>query len=60
MREIRDNNSMYTLNQDDIQMYLKDLRQIDVMTPKEKKSYRILCVRMTAHKNNETQFIKNC
>ena len=27
MREIRQNNSMYTLNQDDIQMYLKDLRK---------------------------------
>ena len=37
MREIRDNNSMYTLNQDDIQMYLKDLRQIDVMTPEREK-----------------------
>ena len=37
MREIRNNNSMYTLNQDDIQMYLKDLRRIDVMTPEREK-----------------------
>ena len=44
MREIRDNNSMYTLNQDDIQMYLKDLRQIDVMTPeREKELSNIMC-----------------
>ena len=45
MREIRDNNSMYTLNQDDIQMYLKDLRQIDVMTPeREKELSNIMCL----------------
>ena len=44
MREIRNNNSMYTLNQDDIQMYLKDLRRIDVMTPeREKELSNIMC-----------------
>ena len=44
MREIKDNNSMYTLNQEEIQMYLKDLRQIDVMTPaREKELSEIMC-----------------
>lgn len=44
MREIKENNSMYTLNQDEIQMYLKDLRQLDVMTPdREKQLSEIMC-----------------
>tara|TARA_R110001592_G_scaffold214974_1_gene468035 strand:+ start:1447 stop:2256 length:810 start_codon:yes stop_codon:yes gene_type:complete len=44
MREIKENNSMYTLNQDEIQMYLKDLRKIDVMTPdRERELSNIIC-----------------
>ena len=55
MREIRQNNSMYTLNQDDIQMYLKDLRKIDVMTPdREKELSNIMCSDSCTQEQRET------
>ena len=44
MREIKNNNGMYPLNQDEIQMYLKDIRKISVMTAeRERELSNIMC-----------------
>lgn len=37
MQEIKEINSTHPLNQDEIQMYLKDIRKIKVMTPEREK-----------------------
>jgi len=44
MQEINNNTGMYHLNQDEIQMYLKDIRKIKVMTPeREKELSELMC-----------------
>lgn len=44
MQEINNTSSMYSLNQDEIQMYLKDIRKITVMTPeRELELSELMC-----------------
>jgi len=44
MQEIKETTTMHPLNQDEIQMYLKDIRKIDVMTPeRERELSEVMC-----------------
>jgi RNA polymerase primary sigma factor len=44
MQEIKETTTMHPLNQDEIQMYLKDIRKIDVMSPeRERELSKIMC-----------------